>query len=94
MNNLHACAQKMILTKLIYVTWNDIADNCLLPKGALVLYVGDSKRSQRLGIKNSGQVASSAFDTIDTACYDLREKLQKCRRVIPMRSSTKPLAMP
>ena len=54
---------------------NDIADIRLLAEGALALYEGDAAPLHRLGMKNNEAVASSAFDTIGTALYDLRERI-------------------
>ena len=54
---------------------NDIADIRLLAEGALALYEGDAEPLHRLGMKSNEEVASSAFDTIGTALYDLRERI-------------------
>ena len=54
---------------------NDIADIRLLAEGALALFEGDAEPLHRLGMKNSEEVAASAFDTIGTALYDLRERI-------------------
>ncbi|MEE1200993.1 MAG: hypothetical protein U0L09_10110 [Christensenellales bacterium] len=54
---------------------NDIADIRLLAEGALALYESDAEPLHRLGMKNNEEVASSAFDTIGTALYDLRERI-------------------
>lgn len=54
---------------------NDIANIRLLAEGALALYEGDAEPLHRLGMKNNEEVASSAFDTIGTALYDLRERI-------------------
>ena len=54
---------------------NDIADIRLLAEGALALYEGDAEPLHRLGMKNNEEVAASAFDTIGTALYDLRERI-------------------
>ena len=56
---------------------NDIADIRLLAEGALTLFEGDAEPLHRLGMKNNEEVAASAFDTIGTALYDLREKIAK-----------------
>ena len=56
---------------------NDIADIRLLAEGALALFEGDAEPLHRLGMKNNEEVAASAFDTIGTALYDLREKIAK-----------------
>lgn len=53
---------------------NDIADIRLLAEGALALYEGDAEPLHQLGMKNNEEVAASAFDTIGTALYDLRER--------------------
>lgn len=54
---------------------NDIADIRLLAEGALALFEGDAEPLHRLGMKNNEEVAASAFDTIGTALYDLRERI-------------------
>ena len=54
---------------------NDIADIRLLAEGALALYEGDAEPLHRLGMKKNAEAAASAFDTIGTALYDLREKI-------------------
>lgn len=54
---------------------NDIADIRLLAEGALALYEGDAEPLHQLGMKNNEEVAASAFDTIGTALYDLRERI-------------------
>lgn len=54
---------------------NDIADIRLLAEGALALYEGDAEHLHQLGMKNNEEVAASAFDTIGTALYDLRERI-------------------
>ena len=59
---------------------NDIADIRLLAEGALALYEGDAEPLHRLGMKNNEEVAASAFDTIGTALYDLREKIAEMQK--------------
>lgn len=59
---------------------NDIANIRLLAEGALVLYEGDAEPLHRLGMKNNEEVAASAFDTIGTALYDLREKIAEMQK--------------
>ena len=54
---------------------NDIVNIRLLAEGALALYEGDAEPLHRLGMKNNEEVAASAFDTIGTALYDLRERI-------------------
>ena len=54
---------------------NDIADIRLLAEGALALYEGDAEPLHRVGMKYNKEVAASAFDTIGTALYDLRERI-------------------
>ena len=54
---------------------NGIADIRLLAEGALALFEGDAEPLHRLGMKNNEEVAASAFDTIGTALYDLRERI-------------------
>ena len=62
---------------------NDIADIRLLAEGALALYEGDAEPLHRLGMKNNEEVAASAFDTIGTALYDLREKIAEMQKSHP-----------
>ena len=59
---------------------NDIADIRLLAEGALALYEGDAEPLHRLGMKNNEEVAASAFDTIGTALYDLRQRIAEMQR--------------
>ncbi len=69
---------KKPLYELNAYSWNvgnDIADIRLLAEGALALFEGDAEPLHRLGMKNNEEVASSAFDTIGTALYDLRERI-------------------
>jgi len=54
---------------------NDIADIRPLAEGALSLFEGDAELLHRLGMQNNEEVAASAFDTIGTALYDLRERI-------------------
>ena len=54
---------------------NDIADIRLLAEGALALFEGDAEPLHLLGIKHNAETAASAFDTIGTVLYDLREKI-------------------
>ena len=59
---------------------NDIANIRLLAEGALALYEGDAEPLHRLGMKNNEEVAASAFDTIGSALYDLREKIVEMQK--------------
>ena len=59
---------------------NDIADIRLLAEGALALFEGDAEPLHRLGMKNNAEVAASAFDTIGTALYDLRERIAQMQK--------------
>ncbi|MBQ3485250.1 MAG: hypothetical protein IKB78_00190 [Clostridia bacterium] len=59
---------------------NDIADIRLLAEGALALFEGDAEPLHRLGMKNNEEVAASAFDTIGTALYDLRERIAQMQK--------------
>ena len=59
---------------------NDITDIRLLAEGALALYEGDAEPLHRLGMKNNEEVAASAFDTIGTALYDLRERIAQMQK--------------
>lgn len=69
---------KEALNELNTYFWNvgnDITDIRLLAEGALALYEGDAEPLHRLGMKNNEEIAASAFDTIGTALYDLRERI-------------------
>ena len=69
---------KEALNELNTYFWNvgnDIADIRLLAEGAFALFEGDAEPLHRLGMKNNEEVAASAFDTIGTALYDLRERI-------------------
>ena len=59
---------------------NDIADIRLLAEGALALFEGDAEPLHRLGMKNNEEVAASAFDTIGTALYDLRDRIAEMQK--------------
>lgn len=59
---------------------NNIADIRLLAEGALALYGGDAEPLHRLGMKNNEEVTASAFDTIGTALYDLRERIAEMQK--------------
>ena len=74
---------KEALNELNTYFWNvgnDITDIRLLAEGALALYEGDAEPLHRLGMKNNEEVAASAFDTIGTALYDLREKIAEMQK--------------
>ena len=59
---------------------NDIADIRRLAEGALSLYEGDAEPLHRLGMKHNEEVAASAFDTIGTALYDLRQRIAEMQQ--------------
>ena len=59
---------------------NDITDIRLLAEGALTLYEGEAEPLHRLDMKNNEEVAASAFDTIGTALYDLRERIAEMQK--------------
>lgn len=59
---------------------NDITDIRLLAEGALALYEGDAEPLHRLGMKHNEEVAASAFDTIGTALYDLRQRIAEMQQ--------------
>ena len=59
---------------------NGIADIRLPAEGTLALYESDAEPLHRLGMKNNEEVAASAFDTIGTALYDLREKIAEMQK--------------
>ena len=67
--------QLQTLNTYFWNVGNDIADIRLMAEGALALYEGDAEPLHRLGMKNNEEVAASAFDTIGTALYDLRERI-------------------
>ena len=72
--------QLKALNNYFWNVGNDIADIRLLAEGALALYEGDAEPLHRLGMKNNEEVAASAFDTIGTALYDLREKIAEMQK--------------
>lgn len=74
---------KEVLNSLNTYFWNvgnDIADIRLLAEGALALYEGDAEPLHRLGMKHNEEVAASAFDTIGTALYDLRQRIAEMQQ--------------
>lgn len=74
---------KEVLNSLNTYFWNvgnDIADIRLLTEGALALYEGDAEPLHRLGMKHNEKVAASAFDTIGTALYDLRQRIAEMQQ--------------
>ena len=73
--------QRNTLNTYFWNVGNDIADIRLLAEGALALYEGDAEPLHRLGMKNNEEVAASAFDTIGTALYDLRERIAQMQKV-------------
>jgi len=72
--------QRKTLNTYFWNVGNDIADIRLLAEGALALYEGDAEPLHRLGMKNNEEIAASAFDTIGTALYDLREKIAEMQK--------------
>ena len=56
---------------------NDIADIRLLAEGAVALYENDAVPLHHLGMTYDEQEATSAFDTIGTALYDLRKRIEE-----------------
>ena len=74
---------KKALNSLNTYFWNvgnDIADIRLLAEGALALYESDAEPLHRLGMKHNEEVAASAFDTIGTALYDLRQRIAEMQQ--------------
>ena len=74
---------KKALNSLNTYFWNvgnDIADIRLLAEGALALYESDAEPLHRLGMKHNEEVAASAFDTIGTALYDLRQRIEEMQQ--------------
>ena len=53
---------------------SDAAEIRLLVEGAIALYEGDAMGLQSMAHKNLQREAATAFDTIGTALYGLREK--------------------
>ena len=53
---------------------SDAAEIRLLVEGAIALYEGDAMGLQSMAHKNQQPEAATAFDTIGTALYGLREK--------------------
>ncbi len=72
--------QSKALNTYFWNVGNDIADIRLLAEGALALFEGDAEPLHRLGMKNNEEVAASAFDTIGTALYDLRERIAEMQQ--------------
>jgi len=72
--------QRKTLNTYFWNVGNDIADIRLLAEGALALYEGDAEPLHRLGMKNNEEIAASAFDTIGTALYDLRDKIAEMQK--------------
>ncbi len=72
--------QMKALNTYFWNVGNDIADIRLLAEGALALYEGDAEPLYRLGMRHNEEVASSAFDTIGTALYDLRQRIAEMQQ--------------
>lgn len=72
--------QMKALNTYFWNVGNDIADIRLLAEGALALYEGDAEPLHRLGMKHNEEVAASAFDTIGTALYDLRQRIAEMQQ--------------
>lgn len=68
------------LSTYFWSVGNDIADIRLLTEGALALYEGDAEPLHRLGMRNNEEIAASAFDTIGTALYDLRQRIAEMQQ--------------
>ena len=62
------------LQTLVWNSSNAFADMRLLVEGAIALYEGDAMGLQSMAHKNQQPEAATAFDTIGTALYGLREK--------------------
>ena len=64
----------MSMNEYLWKSSDAAAEIRLLVEGAIALYEGDAMGLQSMGHKNQQPEAATAFDTIGTALYDLREK--------------------
>ena len=69
--------QAQSLNTYFWNVGNDIADIRLLAEGAVALYENDAVPLHHLGMTHDEQEAASAFDTIGTALYDLRKRIEE-----------------
>ena len=64
----------MSMNEYLWKSSDAAAEIRLLVEGAIALYEGDAMVLQSMAHKNLQREAATAFDTIGTALYDLREK--------------------
>ena len=64
----------MSMNEYLWKSSDAAAEIRLLVEGAIALYEGDAMGLQSMAHKNQQPEAATAFDTIGTALYDLREK--------------------
>lgn len=69
--------QAQSLNTYFWNVGNDIANIRLLAEGAVALYENDAVPLHQLGMIHDEQEAASAFDTIGTALYDLRKRIEE-----------------
>lgn len=66
----------MSMNEFLWKSSDAAAEIRLLVEGAIALYEGDAMGLQSMAHKNLQREAATAFDTIGTALYGLREKAQ------------------
>lgn len=64
----------MSMNEYLWKSSDAAAEIRLLVEGAIALYEGDAMGLQSMAHKHQQPEAATAFDTIGTALYDLREK--------------------
>ena len=64
----------MSMNEFLWKSSDAAAEIRLLVEGAIALYEGEAMGLQSMAHKNQQPEAATAFDTIGTALYDLREK--------------------
>ena len=64
----------MSMNEYLWKSSDAAAEIRLLVEGAIALYEGEAMGLQSMAHKNQQPEAATAFDTIGTALYDLREK--------------------
>ena len=72
--------QAQSLNTYFWNVGNDIADIRLLAEGAVALYENDAVPLHQLGMTHDEQEAASAFDTIGTALYAVRARIQSMQQ--------------
>ena len=66
----------MSMNEYLWKSSDAAAEIRLLVEGAIALYEGDAMGLQSMAHKNQQPEAATAFDTIGTALYGLREKVR------------------